>query len=59
MNELVLDAPQQKGKEKKLHHGENLYAHGAFKIADGNSAETGNIPAKLDRLFEVAENLDL
>jgi hypothetical protein len=58
MNNLVLDAPATAGS-RKLHHGENLYAHGAFKIADGNSAETGNIPAKLDRLFEVAENLDL
>ena len=58
MNEFVLDAPQT-GTMKKLHHSENLYAHGAFKVADGNSAETGNIPAKLDRLFEVAENLDL
>ncbi|MDC3298447.1 phage tail sheath subtilisin-like domain-containing protein [bacterium] len=36
-----------------------MYAHGAFKKADGNSAETGNIPSKLARMFEAAENLDL
>ena len=58
LQKYVLDAPQIAGR-KNLSHGENLYAHGAFKTADGNSAETGNIPAKLDRLFEVAENLDL
>ena len=42
-----------------LRHGNNLYAHGAFQVADGNSAETGNIPRKLSRVFEAAENLDL
>jgi hypothetical protein len=58
MNRIVLDVPKT-GQTSKFASAENLYAHGAFKIADGNSAETGNIPAKLDRLFEVAENLDL
>ena len=42
-----------------MKHGENMYGHGAFRVADGNSAETGNIPSKLDRMFEAAENLDL
>jgi hypothetical protein len=66
----VLDAPQLPGNVRllpgggtepirKLAHGENMYAHGAFTVADGTSRETGNIPAKLDRIFEVAENLDL
>lgn len=58
MNRIVLDVPST-GQTSKFASAENLYAHGAFKVADGNSAETGNIPAKLDRLFEVAENLDL
>ena len=66
----VLDAAQSPTKLRalaggrselcaKLAHGENMYAHGAFTVADGTSRETGNIPAKLDRIFEVAENLDL
>lgn len=54
INEHVLDSGVG-----NLKHGENMYGHGAFRMADGNSAETGNIPSKLDRLFEAAENLDL
>lgn len=54
INEHVLDSGVV-----NLKHGENMYGHGAFRVADGNSAETGNIPSKLDRLFEAAENLDL
>lgn len=54
INEHVLDSGVT-----NLRHGENMYGHGAFRVADGNSAETGNVPSKLDRLFEAAENLDL
>ena len=54
INDHVLDSGVS-----NLKHGENMYGHGAFRVADGNSAETGNIPSKLDRLFEAAENLDL
>lgn len=42
-----------------IKHGKNLYPHGVFRKQVAESKDTGNIPAKLERVFELADNYDL
>ena len=36
-----------------------MYPHGVYRKQAAEAKETGNIPAKLDRVFELADNFDL
>ncbi|MAF25834.1 hypothetical protein CL634_09715 [bacterium] len=47
------------GGDLGIKHGNNLYPHGVYKKQQAFSKDTGNIPAKLDRIFELADNFDL
>ena len=38
---------------------DNLFVHGSFKEAVAESPKPGAIPAKLERVFELADNFDL
>ena len=40
-------------------HGRNVYPHGVFQKQVAQAKSTGNIPAKLERVFELADNYDL
>ena len=43
----------------QIKHGQNVYPHGVYRKQAAEAKETGNIPAKLDRVFELADNFDL
>ena len=43
----------------KIKHGNNVYPHGVYRKQAAEALETGNIPSKLDRIFELADNFDL
>ena len=43
----------------EIKHGNNVYPHGVYRKQMAEAKETGNIPAKLDRIFELADNFDL
>ena len=49
---------QASGKAQ-IKHGNNVYPHGVYRKQAAAAKETGNIPAKLDRIFELADNFDL
>jgi len=49
---------QRKG-DAQIKHGNNVYPHGVYRKQMAEARETGNIPAKLDRIFELADNFDL
>jgi hypothetical protein len=49
---------QREGKAK-VKHGQNVYPHGVYRKQMAEALETGNIPSKLDRIFELADNFDL
>lgn len=53
IKDLMLDG------DLTIKHGNNLYPHGVYKKQQAFSKDTGNIPAKLDRIFELADNFDL
>ena len=40
-------------------HARNLYPHGVYQKQVAEVREVGNIPAKLERVFELADNFDL
>ena len=42
-----------------IKHGRNLYPHGVYQKQVAQAREVGNIPAKLERVFELADNFDL
>ena len=42
-----------------MKHGKNLYPHGVFRKQVAESKDTGSIPGKLERVFELADNYDL
>jgi hypothetical protein len=45
--------------DAQIKHGNNVYPHGVYRKQSAAAKETGNIPAKLDRIFELADNFDL
>ena len=49
----------QRGGTTNVKHGNNVYPHGVYRKQLAAAKETGNIPAKLDRIFELADNFDL
>ena len=49
----------QRSSEAQVKHGNNVYPHGVYRKQAAEAKETGNIPAKLDRVFELADNFDL
>ena len=49
----------QRSSESQVKHGNNVYPHGVYRKQAAEAKETGNIPAKLDRVFELADNFDL
>ena len=49
----------QRAGETTIKHGNNVYPHGVYRKQEAFAKETGNIPAKLDRIFELADNFDL
>lgn len=42
-----------------FNHARNLYPHGVYQKQVAEVREVGNIPAKLERVFELADNFDL
>ena len=42
-----------------IKHGNNMYPHGVYRKQMAQAKDTGNIPAKLERVFELADNFDL
>ena len=48
-----------RSKTAQVKHGNNVYPHGVYRQQLAAAKETGNIPAKLDRIFELADNFDL
>ena len=49
----------QRDGSADIKHGQNVYPHGVYRKQQAAAKETGNIPAKLDRIFELADNFDL
>ena len=49
----------QSSRKAQIKHGNNVYPHGVYRKQAAAAKETGNIPAKLDRIFELADNFDL
>jgi hypothetical protein len=49
----------QRDNSAQVKHGNNVYPHGVYRKQMAEARETGNIPAKLDRIFELADNFDL
>jgi hypothetical protein len=49
----------QREGDAQIKHGQNVYPHGVYRKQQAEAKETGNIPAKLDRIFELADNFDL
>jgi len=49
----------QRDGSAQVKHGNNVYPHGVYRKQSATARETGNIPAKLDRIFELADNFDL
>ena len=49
----------QRSGEADIKHGRNVYPHGVFRKQTAKAKSTGNIPAKLERVFELADNFDL
>ena len=49
----------QRGGNAVVKHGNNVYPHGVYRKQMAEAKETGNIPSKLDRIFELADNFDL
>lgn len=49
----------QRDGSADIKHGNNVYPHGVYKKQTAAAKEVGNIPAKLQRVFELAENADL
>ena len=49
----------QRSSDAQVKHGNNVYPHGVYRKQAAEALETGNIPAKLDRVFELADNFDL
>jgi len=49
----------QASRKAQIKHGNNVYPHGVYRKQAAAAKETGNIPAKLDRIFELADNFDL
>lgn len=49
----------QRSGAAQIKHGNNVYPHGVYRKQAAEAKETGNIPAKLDRVFELADNFDL
>ena len=49
----------QRSGAAQIKHGQNVYPHGVYRKQQAEAKETGNIPAKLDRIFELADNFDL
>jgi len=49
----------QRDNKAQVKHANNVYPHGVYRQQLAEATETGNIPAKLDRIFELAENTDL
>lgn len=49
----------QRGGQAQVKHANNVYPHGVYRKQMAEARETGNIPAKLDRIFELADNFDL
>jgi len=49
----------QRSGAAQIKHGQNVYPHGVYRKQAAEAKETGNIPAKLDRVFELADNFDL
>ena len=49
----------QRDGSAQIKHGNNVYPHGVYRKQAAEAKETGNIPAKLDRVFELADNFDL
>jgi hypothetical protein len=43
----------------QVKHANNVYPHGVYRQQLAEAKQTGNIPAKLDRIFELADNFDL
>ena len=48
-----------RGGSTTVKHANNVYPHGVYRKQAAFSSDTGNIPAKLDRVFELADNFDL
>jgi len=49
----------QRAGAAAIKHGNNVYPHGVYRKQMAEAKETGNIPSKLDRIFELADNFDL
>ena len=49
----------QRAGDAQIKHAQNVYPHGVYRKQQAEAQETGNIPAKLDRIFELADNFDL
>ena len=49
----------QGSRKAQIKHGNNVYPHGVYRKQAAAAKETGNIPSKLDRIFELADNFDL
>jgi len=49
----------QRTGDAQIKHANNVYPHGVYRKQAAEAKETGNIPAKLDRIFELADNFDL
>lgn len=49
----------QRDNAAQVKHANNVYPHGVYRQQLAEAKQTGNIPAKLDRIFELADNFDL
>lgn len=49
----------QRAGTASVKHGRSVYPHGVFRKQVAAAKDTGNIPSKLERVFELADNFDL
>ena len=49
----------QRSGSATIKHANNMYPHGVYRKQLAQAKDTGNIPSKLERIFELADNFDL
>ena len=49
----------QRNGSATIKHANNMYPHGVYRKQLAQAKDTGNIPSKLERIFELADNFDL
>lgn len=49
----------QRSGAATIKHANNMYPHGVYRKQLAQAKDTGNIPSKLERIFELADNFDL